>query len=239
MLSGSASTSILQLSPHTHPFHALIFSSSPGSNFSLLCEHLAPCCPLFPFGMPSYSSSSPLIPPKFKTPIGIPFSLALLINLNAEYVAKLLPMTKTRPASSIASSAAVLTSDGIDSPNIITAGFRIPAFDEGNQAPSSSTSIFITPPSANFPSSLFFLAHTGQGGYRNVEYGASGISTSPSGFERKPRLFRSSRSSVSRAPLCMASSRESAHFGLSERKEAWKSLREVSERQVRQITLRR
>lgn len=163
-------------------------------------------------------------------PIGIPFSFAFLTNLQAEYVAKLLPITKMREDVFTASSAASLTGPGIDSPNIITAGFSIPAVLEGNHPP--SLSVCILP--------LISLArHVGHAGYLKVLYGAPGISTSPSGFVLKPFLRRSSGFSVSSAPDARTSWRKAAHAGFRVDSWRWKSAREYSLRQVKQTSERR
>ena len=137
-----------------------------GSILSALWLHLTPNCPVLLAGIWAKKAFSPLAPPKFNIPIGIPLSCARFTSLHAEYVARLLPITKIRPAVSIASSAAIFTSALIDSPNMMTAGLRTPAFDEGNQAPSASTSTRAFSPFDIVAGAS--ARHVGQAGYRNV-----------------------------------------------------------------------
>ena len=152
-------------------------------------------------------------------PIGKCRSFALFTNLQAEYVAKLLPTTKIRLASSMALSAAVLISEAMDSPNMTTAGFRMPAFEVGDQAPSSSTTTEALVPSAKTGG---LARQIGQAGYLKVVYGAFGTSTSPSGLllYMEHLAFLSAGSSESNAPVANISSRKFAHCGFNEDSES-------------------
>ena len=155
-------------------------------------------------------------------PIGKCRSFALFTNLQAEYVARLLPTTRMRLASSMALSAAILISEAMDSPNMTTAGFRTPAFEAGDQAPSSSTSTEALVPSAKIGG---VATHVGQAGYLKVVYGAFGTSTSPSGLLLSPLAFLSAGFSESNAPVANISSRKVAHCGFNEDSESWKWVR--------------
>jgi len=155
---------------------SLILSTRPGKNVSSVSAHLTPSLPSVASEKSVKNCSSPRTPPIFAIPIGIPCSFARLISRHAEYVASEEPKTSTRLASSIAFSTAVFTAPGMDSPNMMTAGFNMPAvdLDFGVHAPSLSTSTVV-------PSGGLFK-HTGHAGYRNVEYSTPGTSTSRRGL---------------------------------------------------------
>ena len=137
-------------------------------------------------------------------------SLALFTNLQAEYVARLLPMIRIRAAPSIASSAEVLTFELMDSPNMTTAGLSTPAVDLGDQAPSLSISTLAFVPSTRIGGCA---RHVGHAGYLKVVYGASGTSTSPSGLLFSPFALLSAGFSESNAPVVKIWSRNAAHWG--------------------------
>lgn len=70
-------------------------------------------------------------------------------------------------------------------------------------------------------------------------YGASGMSTSPSGLVLRPFLRRSAGSSVERAPAARISARKAAQAGLREERDCWKASRERGEWHVIQMRERR
>src|SRR4051794_30459386 len=113
----------------------------------------------------------------------MPRSFALLARRHAEYVASDVASTSSRPEPSIASSAACFTSLAMLSPNMTTAGLRMPAELGAFHAPWLSTSTTARLPSARIGGAARQLGHAG---YRKVVYGASGRSTSPSGLVRNP-----------------------------------------------------
>src|SRR5947209_9514569 len=119
---------------------------------------------------------------------------------------------------------------------MITFGFRIPASDVGDHAPSASTS---TRPLEPFAKIGALFKQVGHAGYLNVVYGAPGTSASPSGFVLYPLCLLSSGFSVSNAPLSKSSFRKVAHAGFRFDSQLWNSSRGISCRQLRQTRARK
>ncbi|PNY27064.1 hypothetical protein TCAP_02999 [Tolypocladium capitatum] len=139
--------------------------TSAGRSWSVDNSTLTPRSPACRGSKSAKSCSSPLTPPMFTMAMGMPLSLALLTSLQAEYVASDVPTTSNRPAPSMASSAAVLTSAAMLSPNMTTAGLRIPAVLGNVQAPWESTRTACLRPSGFAGGSA---RHRGQAGYLKV-----------------------------------------------------------------------
>ena len=142
--------------------------TTSGRRVSAFCEHRTARDPELLRGVPSKKASSPLTPPRLSIPMGMPLSFACLTNLQALYVARLLPTTNIRSDSSTAVSAALLVLSEMFSPNMMTAGFRMAAFDVGSHAPSSSRSIRARSPFGSECSlpALMSDRQVGQAGYR-------------------------------------------------------------------------